>query len=132
MMRSKQKLLLSITTLVTSAFAFGCASNQPTQEEYADAEQRIAEIREAQRRGFYRYEYDSMPGLAIEYQVFNNSFRARPDMPLGYEDMYRTDMEIEETEDPIKRQEEELLREEEAEKVEGEHESSPGTDDRRQ
>ena len=104
--------ILAALGISTTALVGGCKTNHPESQEYADAEERIAEIREEQRRRYNRYEYSNLPGLAIEYQIFNNAFRAIPDEPLGYYENYEERVFQEELEDPTKREEEERLEQE--------------------
>ncbi|QQE10129.1 hypothetical protein JD969_11470 [Planctomycetota bacterium] len=115
MLKTKTMRLVALPVIGASMVVFsgGCATNHPESVEYADAEKRIAEIREEQKHRYDRYEYANLPGLAIEYEVFNNAFRARPSEPLGYYELYNGPTSDSDLEDPMKREEELRLEAEE-------------------
>ena len=115
---TKAKNLLSKAALVITLpiAAAGCASTggtESSEEKYVDAEKRLEEIRQNQYQRYVDYQYTYTPGLATQFQVFNNSYRANPDHFLGYDEDYNAYVDHQSYEDPVKKeQERELEREE--------------------
>ena len=113
-------ILVSLATLSACASSGSQAHRQgPYESEEANAEfNRI--VREQYLHELRQYEYNYVPGVEIEYEFFNNSFRRNPTRTLSFDDFYQRQFELAQTEDPLKLREEKQIEQNEEVKKERE------------